>query len=713
MATTARRRRIEWAALTAAQVAVAVAIAWSAGVDAPLARESSPLADDTPAATVARCTPSSPPCAAAEAGEWLRRVEARVNEDLERGDWFAALGRLSDPLAAHHLRIARPLRVHELEDAILEGAASEDSVDEGLHAVFARCRELRDDPTCDLETRNRARRGIEWASGRALGAYGRDRREFSRAYRAVRFGAGHLDKRPDCPIRRFRFDEAAAELARRRECLTTWCYERRLLRKRDALRGLARDWARFVSELGEVARNEPEQPLEGLLDGEPGRRVFLDRSVAPDEGGFSIVIEEADGRRIRRIAWAEIPTARVAAAVVLPRLRSLRSSVVEGLARVYTELGDVAVASACLAEVDHRHKGGAPQLAPLRAELAALRELAAAWGRSIPADLRASPELMSWARRHHDTDVAHAIGGFGARDLGALDDDAVDAYVDGGILWAPEQWALVRGRLEAARATHRHGLDGWEAEAEHFTIFTDVSAEFAAQASLVLDAAYEQAALALGLRLPAARQRVVVYERREEYVRRFRNKSGGCWDGTEGTIHAFLDDPAECCFSDFDYPVLLHEAAHAALDMGLSHRAPSWMHEGLACHFERWNPARSIHANQIETGTSLPRGQRLRAALESGELPDLSTLVAIRSGWDVDGFGPRTLLRYALAESLFVHLLTDCARRPLVRRFLDEVAHGRDPAACLTPADLDALQKSWRGFLDAQLGTPAAATAGR
>jgi hypothetical protein len=123
------------------------------------------------------------------------------------------------------------------------------------------------------------------------------------------------------------------------------------------------------------------------------------------------------------------------------------------------------------------------------------------------------------------------------------------------------------------------------------------------------------------------------------------------------------------------------------------------MHEGIASYFERWNPSRSVRANEASTGTTLLRGRRVRQSLDAGDFPDLASLLALRREWDVDDFGPRTLLRYAAAESLFVHLMTDPRRRAIVSRFIAEANAGRDPADCLSAAEAGALQQSWGAFV--------------
>jgi hypothetical protein len=290
------------------------------------------------------------------------------------------------------------------------------------------------------------------------------------------------------------------------------------------------------------------------------------------------------------VLWSELTPRRVAESVVLPLLDGLTTPTVAALARIFVETDEADAAAKCLDCVAARGAGGDARVV---AELSALTELTKIAGRVVPDDVRASPALEAWSAKHRFADVAHAVGGLGARDIGAFDDDAVDAYVAGGVLWAPEQWDLVRRRLDDAHAAKREGLDGFEIESEHFSIFTDVSAAFAAQASLLLDAAYEQVGLTLGVE-PAKKQSVVVFKRHDDYVAKVHDRSGGCWSGADNTIRTYLRDGARGRFTDFYYPLLVHEAAHAALGTGVSHWPGCWMHEGIACYFERWNPARSV-----------------------------------------------------------------------------------------------------------------------
>jgi hypothetical protein len=691
-----RRKRIELAALGVVVVSVATALTWC------LADAETSATATTPPPRVAPTT--SPPRAsvsserrdeAVDAGHQWLDVESAAYEDLAHGRWLAAIDRIDDPSMERCLRFARPSKVRELEDAILDRATDEDHGGDGLWHVFVVAATLRD--SADVDAQDRGRRAIAWASAKALVPYGRDRREFSRAYRAVRFGDGRLDAPGGAPVRRFQFEEAASRLAAARRDMSTWCYERRVLEKCDEYRRLARSWSAFVREFLERAESNEGAPLEGLVDAKPGRVVTFEDSQPDDEAIAVRVVDQDGSRRTQTVKWSDLTPARIADSLVLPRLAWLRTSTVAALARIFVETGEADAATKCLRCVAAR--ADAPESdAGVVSELSALTELTKISGRVVPDDVRASPELEAWAERRRFTDVAHAIGGLGARDVGAFDDDAVDAYVAGGVLWAPEQWNLVRDRLLRARRADREGLHGFAIESDHFSIFTDVSAAFAAQASLVLDAAYEQASLALDLK-PARKQSVVVFAKHEDYVARFHDRSGGCWRSSDRTIRTYLHDPARARFTDFYYPLLVHEAAHAVLGTGVSNWPGCWMHEGVASYFERWDPSRSVRANEAATGTTLLRRRRVHQSLKDGDFPDLASLLAMRREWDVDDFGPKTLLRYAAAESLFVHLMTDPRRRAIVSRFIEEANAGRDPADCLSKEQAAALQESWSAFV--------------
>ena len=631
--------------------------------------------------------------AGVEADQWWRNAEARAHDALAAGNWFQALAQITDPSGASYARFARATRVGPIEDAILAAAAKEESLDGGLTQVFFRAQQIRFDTKSSPALRAWADQAIAWASARALVPYGADLRALSAAYREVRFGDGRLDAVPTSLVRRFLFAEAAAELLRTRSALDTWMYEQRLLRKCAGLRLRGAEWTAFVREFAAIVARDPGPPVRGLLD-PPGRRVFLDTRIAPDERGFTLAVEGEDASASRQFRWWDPAPARVAEAVVLPRLAMLEPATVLGLARIYAELGETSIAAECLRNAEARLQRRVPEV---QAELDALEELAAIAGREVPDDVRASPEIEAWAEHHAGTDAVLATGKFLTRDIGAFGDDAINAYFSDGILWAPAQWDLVRERFAKAVPTKFDGLSGFQVESDHFTVFTDVSASFAAQATLVLDAAYEQAADVLGL-VPAPHQRAVVYAHHADYLARFPNRSGGCWVPSDGAIYCFLDDPTHTRFYRFRYPILVHEAAHAALGTGVRNDPPSWMHEGVACYFERWNPSRSIRANAAATGTSLLRTWALRAT-HGAALPALPSLLGIREGWDVDEFGPITFQRYAMAEALFVHLMIDPVRRRFVTRFIDAVNAGVDPSSTLTPVELAALSESWRKFI--------------
>lgn len=688
-------RRSRFLGLLAAAVAVAAAAVCVLRMT-PARDPAAPARTQAPARTPAQAAAdraAATHALAVRADRWWRNAEARATDALAAGDWFQALAQITDPDGAEYAKFARATRVGVIEEAILAAAAKEEPLDGGLLQVFYRAQKIRYAGGKDETLRAWADQAVAWASTRALVPYADDLRALSAAYRDVRFGDGHLDAVPKPLVRRFLFAEAAAELLRVRNTLDTWMAEQRLLHKCADLRRMEKEWTAFAREFADLVARDGGPPVRGLLEAD-GRRVFVGTRIPPDGRGFTLAVEGADESATRAFRWWDPSPARVAEAVLLPRLSDLKPATVLALAGIYAELGEARIAATCLGNAEVRLGHGDPAV---RAEIDALQDLAAISGRDVPDDFHDAPALAAWAESHAGSDAVLATGKYLARDVGSFGDDALNAYFGGGILWAPAQWDLVRKRYAAAVPATFEGLSGFQVESDHFTVFTDVSASFAAQATLVLDAAYEQAADVLAL-VPAPRQKAVVYAHHSDYLARFPNRSGGCWSPRDGALFCFLDDPAHTQFCRFEYPILVHEATHAALGTGVRGDVPSWMHEGLACYFERWNPSRSIRANAAATGSSLLRAWALRTSYAK-PLPELSALLAIREGWDVDQFGPFTLQRYALAEALFVHLMIDPVRRRYVTRFVDAVNAGKDPAEALTPEELSALGTSWSGFI--------------
>jgi hypothetical protein len=103
--------------------------------------------------------------------------------------------------------------------------------------------------------------------------------------------------------------------------------------------------------------------------------------------------------------------------------------------------------------------------------------------------------------------------------------------------------------------------------------------------------------------------------------------------------------------------------------------------------------------DEAATGASLLRRREDKQALDRGDFPSLKSLLALKSKWDTDDFGRETLLHYAAAESLFVHLMTDPARRAIVDRFIAAVQAERDPAECLSADEAASLEKGWLAFV--------------
>jgi hypothetical protein len=612
---------------------------------APRPRRRPPSSADDGAAAAAKTTPAAP---REEAG-WRERLDAL----LEEGGKDEAAARV-----------------------VLAEAGRGKAPGGGLHEVL-RASTVDVEAARDETARRRAELRIRWAIEEALAPYRRDRAVFAKVYRDVRFGDGRLDAAGGSLVREFRFEEARERMRDLRPVLETWCYDALALR---AAEEFARDrvaWSSFMSLC--KARGWDLPPPPGSADA---------KTLTPAE------------------TWQRY---------VLPHLDDPAAVVHFNLVQVFVDLGEPTAAELWL-ETARRHAAKTyvdrPEdltrvdayFAPSEEELEALHALRDAARYRIPAS---ADGLEDWFASHRPTLVAHAVGLDGDVELGAWDDAMTKAFLDGGLPWAPEQWQTQRARLAAAREQKIDGLSGWTATSPNWEVFTDVSAEFAAEATLVLEAGWKQAQVATGVGadhlLPVKAR---IYKRRLDYQAITHDRSGGHWMPGMNSVLTFLDDPDRTDFRDFRYPTLVHEATHAALSWGVGAGVPAWMHEGLACYVQRWSPTASVALNEGLTRDWVRRPRALAAALAAGTLPSLDGLLSLRSDWDADDFGPLTSARYAAAESLFVHLAGDPERWKLVGAWIAAARKRADPGATPRPPQRGELAKSWKEFVESLAPPP-------
>jgi hypothetical protein len=111
-------------------------------------------------------------------------------------------------------------------------------------------------------------------------------------------------------------------------------------------------------------------------------------------------------------------------------------------------------------------------------------------------------------------------------------------------------------------------------------------------------------------------------------------------------------------------------------------------------------PTWSMSANWGSTKDWVRRKRTLEAARDSKTLPTVDELLAITGKWDVDGFGPITVARYAAAESFFVYLADDDARWKLVGDWLVACRNKKGPAATITAEQRAEFAKGWADVVD-------------
>ena len=607
------------------------------------------------------------------ATEPVARSQDPEQRAATRGDPSkVAYERLRDALAAGTL-------TDEMRDALLADAGKGKLPAGGLHEILRRATE-ESATSIDPGARDRARAVAEWTVDEALRPYREDRALFAATYRKVRFGEGKLDAPGGSLVREMKFREAAEAMEAIRPRLQTWCYEVLALRVASAFREDQSYWS--------AGRWSTPSGMQTL----------------PAAGS-----QEA----------ATLTPAQIAAAYVTPNLGAGGSiDWYVGMGRAFTDLGESDVATALLAKAREAIEQLDPRTVKwfrrwianalaLDAEIAALRDLRDAAGWRVPAEAGGPPELTAWFARHRPTDLAHAIGAGGDVELGPWDDTMTKSWLDGGLVWAPEQWQAERAWLAQASETQLDGIRGWTVPSAVWETFTDVSPEFAAEAAMVLESAWVQGQIAVGRTARPWRPiGARIYSRRAAYEDTVHNKFRGCWSSTQNAMFTFLDDPNRTDFDDFHWPTLAHEATHAVLAYALGRDPPEWINEGLACYVQRWDPTRSIAVNQALTRDWVDCARTLEVVRDAGQIPTLDQFARLQSvpEFAIEDDRAATHRNYALAESLFVHLGSDLERWKIVGSWLDAVRAGRDPSPIPAPPKRDELEKGWRDFIEFSCG---------
>jgi hypothetical protein len=587
-----------------------------------------------------------------------------------------------DP-AAHGTRGAvrqgapRTRRVHALEPASTPGDQQTVACDGSGGARPSTSRELHEilresleelDRSADRDAGSSARRRVAWVVDQVLEPYRRDRAYFASVYRWVRFGDGELRGRGGSLVRELRFRDASERITALRPHLETWCYDELAIRLADRLRQNAELWEWWRRECRKRSWPEPPSTVDTGRGG-------------PD--AVSVVRES-----------------------VLPHLADIPRETRVQLGFLFLELGDANAAQACH---ETRTAAALEQIRELREEIAALDSFPGTADRSVPVTVEPESRLAAWFAKHRGSLLAHAVGSDGPVELGVWDDEMTASFLAGGLPWAPEQWEVERRRLAAVVPDVVDRIHGHSASSPRWRVFTDVSADFAAQATLVLEAAFNQAQDGLGLP-PAGPVPIEarIYEHRRDYAAITHDTSSGHWIARLNAVLTFLDDPDRTDFETFRYPTLVHEATHAALSRCLRHEPPSWMHEGLACFVQRWDPTRSVELNRRTTHDWVRNRAGLERLRDQRLLPPLDELCRHVTTLNVDDFGMKTSANYAAAASFFVYLAGDDERWETVRNWLDAVRNGLLPSLPPRPQS-DDLEKGWRDFVDYECGRLAGA----
>jgi hypothetical protein len=577
---------------------------------------------------------------------------------VEEVDWTVELRRLLDGDAT------------VTPESIVDAAGKGRPPGEGLVEILRRGREDLERADGDA-SRRRAQDIVDWAIDRVLTPYRKDRALFAPIYRRTRFGDGDLGRQGGSLVRQLRFEEAAAKMDAVRGELATWCYDALAIRAAGSFRNDAMWWKWY------------------------GTHCTNQKWAAPPMAGTT--------------AADTTPPAALFGTYVRPHLSELNYYVAMGLGKVFLDLGELDAAAECLAR--SRQALAAPELAAALAvvgpfldecdvEIAAFRELRSLTALRLPATAFEDAGVTRWFATRRPTEVAHAIGTDGAVEIGEWDEAMSKSFLEGGLPWAPEQWEVERARRDAAKRETRDGIAGFVVRSPKWEVFSDVSAEFAAHASLVLEAGFGQTQAGLGVTAnPQRRLGARIYAHRATYREITRDFSGGEWMPKLNSVLTFVDDPLRDDFEQFRYTTLVHESTHAALHWSVG-AVPAWMNEGLACFVQRWNPTWSMAVNWGSTKDWVRRRRILEKARDEGRLPTLDQLLALTDGWDADDFGPITTARYAAAESFFVYLAGDAERWLNVRRWLGVCANRQDPTATITKEQRAEFAKGWAELID-------------
>ena len=309
-------------------------------------------------------------------------------------------------------------------------------------------------------------------------------------------------------------------------------------------------------------------------------------------------------------------------------------------------------------------------------------------------------------------------------------------------------WSWTADELRQVQALERQVTSDPKAgrfilTAGRFNIHTDISARFAAETSLFMDAFYDGFCTfvfdRLGVPVPPAPERrvvfavrdasgrlrtaaaqkssdrihfpikptVVIYKTSAQYRSQFNDGSGGVfvsrrdrkgrWDLFN--IYTCARTQRERNFTAFRHSTLMHEGAHSML-RALAGKTPIpiWFDEGVAQLVECSNPRGVTRGQIMPVSGWWWRQQALKQPADGwyAHAPSLTKLLAVKQ-WNTDKMGYQTKYRYALAWNFVGFLFSTSEGKRSLRRMLDRLASKE--SLLLTERDCWAVEPGWHRHL--------------
>jgi hypothetical protein len=222
------------------------------------------------------------------------------------------------------------------------------------------------------------------------------------------------------PVFDFHFGVAADAFEDKAAAVKTYLYQERCASRVAFLRQLDLDWAAFIAMLPELYGSKDY--LKGIAGTPTRARVTLNDKKPLSTESFWVKVALTGGFSSREFRWSSLTPAQFGDIFVRPKLAGVDGAMALGLARIFSEFGEGALAEECL----NRAVSAGAEFTPdvetmLRREIAAIREyekMLAGSERSPPTE--AVRVVEGWRARHFSTSFFVLQDGRPAGEIPAL-----------------------------------------------------------------------------------------------------------------------------------------------------------------------------------------------------------------------------------------------------------------------------------------------------